>query len=71
MCAHREPAYSGKNNWSCASPAADGKGETNSCKQLCESERAQDQTIILPLYFQMTDQDQDRVVKSLIESCRV
>ena len=48
MNAHREPAYAG-GGWRAASP-------------LRESERAQDGTIVLPLYHQMTDEDLERVV---------
>ncbi len=36
---------------------------------LPESERAQDRNIILPLYPQMTDEEQDYVVEMLKESC--
>jgi dTDP-4-amino-4,6-dideoxygalactose transaminase len=36
---------------------------------LPESERAQDRNIILPLYPQMTDEEQDYVVEMLRESC--
>jgi dTDP-4-amino-4,6-dideoxygalactose transaminase len=60
MCAHREPAYAGPStplragaDWSC--PAGG----------LPESERAQDRMLLLPLYPQMTDEEQDRVVEAL------
>jgi len=36
---------------------------------LNESERVQDHTIILPLYHQMTEAEQDRVVQALARSC--
>jgi perosamine synthetase len=51
MCAHREPAYAG---------TAWPKGE------LAESERAQDRSIILPLFHAMTEQQQDRVIRALL-----
>lgn len=67
MCAHREPAYA-REPWSCGSGdgccACQGR-----CQRLVESERAQDRTIILPLYHDMTDADQDRVVTALAKSC--
>ena len=49
MCAHREEA--------CA--------DIPLPHSLLESERAQDTAIVLPLYAQMTDAEQDRVVESL------
>lgn len=55
MCAHREETYSS---------FAGGQ-------KLKQSEMAQDRTIVLPLYPQMTDSDQDRVVESLRKACRL
>ena len=49
MCSHREEAYAGH-----LLP-----------HKLTESERAQDTGIILPLYPQMTDAEQDTVIDSL------
>jgi dTDP-4-amino-4,6-dideoxygalactose transaminase len=49
MCSHREPPY------------ADGKHRHD----LCHSEQAQDQSILLPIYAQMTEDDQVRVATSL------
>lgn len=57
MCAHREPAYHHEPWWS----GADG---------LAESERAQDRTICLPLFDQLTPDDMERVVSSLDRACR-
>jgi dTDP-4-amino-4,6-dideoxygalactose transaminase len=51
MCSHREPAYQG--------------GQYRAAGPLTESEAAQDRTIILPLFHQMTAEDQDRVATSL------
>jgi dTDP-4-amino-4,6-dideoxygalactose transaminase len=67
MCTHREPAYS-REMWSCGSAACDCS--PNSCAHLRESEQAQDSTIILPLFHQMTDAMQEFVVKCL-EDCTV
>jgi dTDP-4-amino-4,6-dideoxygalactose transaminase len=49
MCAHREAPYS----------------EPPSRHPLIESEKAQDDCILLPIYAQMTDAEQDRVVACL------
>jgi dTDP-4-amino-4,6-dideoxygalactose transaminase len=49
MCAHREPAYT----------------TVYGPQSLPVSEAAQDHTIVLPLYPQMTEADQDRVVAAL------
>lgn len=54
MCAHREAAY------------AAISGDLS----LPESEKAQDHSIILPLYHQMTEEDQDYVVEVLREACQ-
>jgi dTDP-4-amino-4,6-dideoxygalactose transaminase len=68
MCAHREPAYTTE-PWSCGEgPGACGCAP-GTCRRLQESERAQDRSIVLPLYHQMTDADQDRVATALREVC--
>lgn len=51
MCSHREPAYA-KEPWTAGST-------------LAASEAAQDRTIILPLYHQMTEEEQNHVVGQL------
>ena len=69
MCAHREGAY-GKGTWSCGvGPQCDCP--PGICIRLSESEKAQDHTIVLPLFHQMTDTDQDKVVAALQEACKV
>lgn len=66
MCAHREPAYR-QEAWSC-SKGPDGCGcAPGMCVRLAESERAQDQCIILPLYHQLTEAEQEYVIKTLAE----
>lgn len=55
MCAHREPAYATE-PWR-AGPTG-----------LVESERAQDGCLLLPLFHEMTDTDQDYVVGALGEA---
>jgi perosamine synthetase len=54
MCSQRESIY------------------RESCRQSClaHSEAAQDRCILLPLHFQMTDADLERVVRSLREGCQ-
>jgi perosamine synthetase len=52
MCAHREAAY--------GDPSTSLRAGL-----LLESERAQDRVLLLPLYPQMTDEEQDRVVEAL------
>jgi dTDP-4-amino-4,6-dideoxygalactose transaminase len=56
MNAHREPAY------------ADTPSRVSGT--LARSEQAQDTAVILPLYHQMTEVDQDRVVAALGEATR-
>jgi dTDP-4-amino-4,6-dideoxygalactose transaminase len=51
-CAHREPAY----------PA----GTWRSVSNLRNSEEAQDGSVILPLFHQLSEPDQDRVIRELI-----
>ena len=51
MCAHREPAYSG----------------FAKAGSLLESEKAQDQCMLIPLYPQMTEEEQDYVVAQISE----
>lgn len=51
MCSHREPAYR-HHPWRAGSP-------------LCQSEAAQDNVLLLPLYPQMTSLDQEQVAEQL------
>lgn len=68
MCSHREAAYP-RGTWTCdpRRGASCACGET--CSRLVESERAQDHGVILPLFHQMTEADQDRVVAALRAAC--
>jgi dTDP-4-amino-4,6-dideoxygalactose transaminase len=69
MCAHREPAYLAE-PWSCgAGPGACGCAP-GTCQRMQHSEQAQDRSILLPLFHQMTGRDQDRIASSLREACR-
>jgi dTDP-4-amino-4,6-dideoxygalactose transaminase len=68
MCAHREPAYK-DGEWLCSRRGV-CQCNTGHCDQLVESERAQDRTIILPLYHLLSESDQERVVESLNRACK-
>lgn len=61
MCAHREQDKGIA--WSCINPECSCKAR--SCAALNKSETAQDNCLILPLYPQMTDADQDMVITTL------
>ncbi len=66
MCAHREPAYT-KDLWRCGGEPCDCDNGT--CKRLMQSELAQDHSILLPLFHQLTEADQDFVVEKLRGAC--
>jgi dTDP-4-amino-4,6-dideoxygalactose transaminase len=66
MCAHLEPAYAASETWRCAVSACKPAGE---CPNLAESERAQRQGVILPLFSQMTSEQQERVATALRNAC--
>jgi len=71
MCAHREPAYrsDGGEPWSCGSgPGRCGCGP-GGCRELRESERAQDRGVLLPLYDEMSRSDQERVAGLVRRHC--
>ncbi len=69
MCAHREPAY-GPGTWSCRPGDAGCACPAAKCSRLQHSEEAQDRTIILPLFAQMTEAEQLRVAAALRDACR-
>ncbi len=66
MCAHREGAYP-HNSWTCGEPVDQCGCPQGHCRRLTQSEQAQDKTLILPLFPQMSDTDQDVVVAALRE----
>lgn len=66
MCMHREPAFA-KEPWSCGDESCNCVDGT--CKRLSQSEIAQDRSIILPLYHQMDESEQDAVVLALRNAC--
>jgi perosamine synthetase len=69
MCSHREPAYQHE-AWSCGIARKDCHCAAGQCDRLAKSEQAQDRTILLPLFHQMNELEQEHVVKLLQESCR-
>jgi dTDP-4-amino-4,6-dideoxygalactose transaminase len=68
MCTHREPAYECE-PWSCSSGLRSCECAHRSCSRLSESEKAQDHTIILPLFQDMTENDQAMVINALRRAC--
>ena len=69
MCAHREPAYP-HGTWSCGPKGNGCECPSGTCAQLTASERAQERCIILPLYHQMQEEEQEEVVRALRNACR-
>jgi perosamine synthetase len=70
MCSHREPAYTSQEPWSCGAGPGNCDCPPGSCSRLLKSEKAQDRCILLPLYHQMTEEDQDRVIRALKTACK-
>ncbi|WP_392483190.1 DegT/DnrJ/EryC1/StrS family aminotransferase [Nostoc sp. C110] len=70
MCAHRESAYQSE-AWSCGVEPKACKCGVGNCDRLSESEQAQDHTVLLPLFHQMTQEEQDYVVKVLKMACQI
>lgn len=68
MCAHLEPAYGQPTTWRCAQTECEPGG---SCPNLVESERAQREGVLLPLFSEMTESQQDRVVFAIRDACSV
>ncbi len=68
MCAHREPAYP-RGTWRCGGEDACNCAP-GTCERLRNGEIAQDRCIVLPMYHEMTDADQDAVVRALQEALR-
>jgi perosamine synthetase len=66
MCAHLEPAYAAAGTWRCAQKECKPSG---TCPNLIESERAQNTSIALPLFSQMTEDQQERVASALHQAC--
>ncbi|NLG50273.1 MAG: DegT/DnrJ/EryC1/StrS family aminotransferase [Chloroflexi bacterium] len=68
MCAHREPAYQ-QEPWSCGKGPGNCNCPSGTCAELAESEQAQDKGLLLPLYTQITTEEQDYVIARLAQAC--
>ncbi len=68
MNAHREPAYE-KETWKCAGNRSLCNCDASTCRSLSQSEFIQDTAIAIPLYSQMTDEEQTRVIEALRLVC--
>lgn len=68
MCAHREAAYRDPATWRCAEPQC---SPSHQRPNLLESEKAQDRGVILPLFSQMSEKQQERVASALRAACSV
>jgi perosamine synthetase len=69
MCSHREAAYP-PGTWSCGIGPEGCECAAGCCQRLRQSEDAQDRTIILPLFPQMSFEQQDQVVAALRSALR-
>jgi perosamine synthetase len=69
MCTHRTGAYA-EAPWLCSERTQSCQCEPSTCVRLAESERAEDRSLMLPLYPGLSESDQDRVVSALREACR-
>jgi perosamine synthetase len=63
MCSHREPAYQ-QELWSCGTTKQACQCKPGQCDRLLESEKAQDRTILLPLFHDITEQEHDHIVQA-------
>jgi len=68
MCIHREAAYDSE-PWVCGAKHERKDAATGQCPQLGCSEAAQDRGVILPLFHDMTREEQIRVVETLSAAC--
>jgi perosamine synthetase len=64
MCSHREAAYP-PSMWLCSTKLKGCECAAGYCQRLRHSEEAQDRTLILPLFPQMSFEQQDQVVAAL------
>jgi perosamine synthetase len=69
MCSHREPAYP-HGAWSCGIAAERCGCAEGDCQRLRQSEELQDRTIILPLFPQMSFEQQNQVARVLRDAVR-
>jgi len=69
MSSHREPAFA-EEKWSCGAGPGPCGCPRGACERLREGEAATDSCVLLPLFPQMTEEEQDYVVAALAEACR-
>jgi dTDP-4-amino-4,6-dideoxygalactose transaminase len=69
MCAHLEKAYDTE-PWDCSRRRSVCSCSIGSCRELVQSEEAFRQCILLPMFTQITEAEQERVVECLYEACR-
>ncbi len=68
MCCHREPVYQ-QEPWRCRAPSCDRDCPPATCAHLHHSQEAQDHAILLPLFHQLTEEDQRQVAAALRNAC--
>ena len=68
MCAHREPAYP-RSTWSCGINDFECDCKEFSCARLENSENVQDTGLVIPLFNNMSEKDQDLIVEILRKIC--
>jgi dTDP-4-amino-4,6-dideoxygalactose transaminase len=68
MCSHRSPAYTAV-PWNCSDHAEACSCAPSTCQRLGESERAEDRSLMLPLFTGLSHADQDRVVGAVADAC--
>jgi dTDP-4-amino-4,6-dideoxygalactose transaminase len=66
--AHAELAYQ-DGGWSCGREPASATCPVGTCARLVESERATRETVLLPIFHDLTEADQERVVDTLADAC--
>ena len=59
MCTHRSPAYTSE-PWRCGDHADACTCAPSTCQLLIQSERAEDRSLMLPLFTGLSEADQDR-----------
>lgn len=64
MCAHREPAYQ-KEPWTCGTSRNECGCSPGSCRKLVVSESSLENCLTLPIYQNMQEAEQDRVIAVL------
>ncbi len=67
MCAHREPVYR-KEPWSCGKQREICGCPPTHCERLKESERAQSECLIIPMYYELDIEEQKEIASSLGEA---